>query len=265
MGRVAGKVGLVTGAASGIGRESAVALAAEGAFVFVADIDDVGGQETCRLIMRAGGDAGYLHLDVADEDDWAAAIESVRSRCGALHILVNNAGICVLTPLADLTLASWRRQLSINLDGVFLGARAALPLMTESGGGSIINISSSAGITGVPLLSGYCASKGGVRLFTKSIALECARLKNRVRVNSVHPGGVVTPIWAKMSHDGVLPSAELIEADMAEKRAWTEAITPIGFAGEPADIAAGVVFLASDESRFMTGAELVIDGGQSAA
>jgi NAD(P)-dependent dehydrogenase (short-subunit alcohol dehydrogenase family) len=264
MGRVAGKVALITGASSGIGRESAIALAAEGAFVFAADIDDVGGEETCDLVARAGGGATYLHLDVADEDGWAAAIDRVRDRCGSLHILVNNAGICLLTPLLEMTLASWRRQLSINLDGVFLGSKAALPLMTDSGGGSIINISSSAGITGVPLLSGYCASKGGVRLFTKSIALECAQLKNRVRVNSIHPGGVVTPIWAKMSNDGVLPAAELVEADMAQKRAWADSVTPIGFAGLPADIAAGVVFLASEESRFMTGAELVIDGGQSA-
>jgi NAD(P)-dependent dehydrogenase (short-subunit alcohol dehydrogenase family) len=266
MGRVEGKIALVTGAASGIGRESAIALAAEGAFVFVTDVDDAGGARTCGLISEAGDDAAYLRLDVADEGNWAAVIEAVSARKGALDILVNNAGICLLTPMLDLTLANWRRLMAINLDSVFLGSKAALPLMTRSGGGSIVNISSSAGITGVPLLTGYCASKGGVRLFTKALALECAQMKNRVRVNSIHPGGVVTPIWAKMSHDGELPDADasVIAADMAEKRAWTDSVTPVGFAGEPADIAAGVVFLASEESRFMTGAELIIDGGQSA-
>jgi NAD(P)-dependent dehydrogenase (short-subunit alcohol dehydrogenase family) len=265
MGRVAERVAVVTGAGGGIGRASAALLAAEGAFVFATDVDEAGGMETCAIIARAGGEAAFMRLDVVDEEAWRSVMDAVWSRKGALHILVNNAGICLLVPLLDMTLASWRRQMAVNLDGVFLGTRAAIPPMARSGGGSIINVSSGAGLTGVPLLSGYCATKGGVRLFSKAAALECARLRNGIRVNSVHPGGVETPIWAKMSHDGDLPPDDALETEMAEKRAWTVAVTPLGYAGEPADIAAGVLYLASNESRFVTGSELVIDGGASAA
>ena len=153
--------------------------------------------------------------------------------------------------------------MSINLDGVFLGTKAALPLMTKSGGGTVINISSVAGLKGIPGMSGYCASKGGVRLFTKAVALECAGLKNKVRVNSVHPGAIETPIWLKLGNDGTMPSTDPhVNSDaMEEIRAAGAAATPIGHAGMPADIAAGVVFLASDDARFITGTELIIDGG----
>ena len=261
MGRLNRKIALVTGAGSGIGRACAEALAREGARVWLTDIDERSGREVCAGI--GGGVAQFLALDVTEEAAWRAAIESVRAEHGALHVLVNNAGICIAAPLLDLSYASWRRQLAVNLDGVFLGTKAALPLMTASGGGAIVNISSVAGLQGVPGLSGYCATKGGVRLFTKAVALECAQAHNGVRVNSIHPGGIETPLWAKMASDGIaLPAGDpSIAARMEDTRAASLAATPLGIVGCAADIAAGVVYLASDDARFVTGAELVIDGG----
>jgi NAD(P)-dependent dehydrogenase (short-subunit alcohol dehydrogenase family) len=263
MARLIGKVALVTGAASGIGRACAIALAREGARVVVADVDERGGAEVCRAIEAGKGEAAFLSLDVTSEDHWRRAIEEIRSRFGALHVLVNNAGICISAPLAELSYASWRRQIAVNLDGVFLGTKAALPLLAASGGGSIINLSSVAGLRGVPGLSGYCATKGGVRLFTKAVALECAHAKNHVRANSIHPGGIETPLWAKMANDGRTPGDgdPAIPERMQAAREAAERATPLAFAGAPEDIAAGVVYLASDEARYVTGTELVIDGG----
>ena len=156
--------------------------------------------------------------------------------------------------------------MAINLDGMFIGTKAALPLMARSGGGSIVNISSVAGLRGIAGMAGYCASKGGVRLFTKAVALECAQAKNGVRVNSIHPGAIETPIWLKLGNDGEMPSASSRsnEDKMEQIRAAGAAATPLGAPGFPSDIAAGVVFLSSDDSRFITGIELVIDGGTSA-
>jgi NAD(P)-dependent dehydrogenase (short-subunit alcohol dehydrogenase family) len=258
-----GKVALVTGAASGIGRGCALALAREGARVIVTDIDEAGGGETCREAVALGGAARYHRLDVAREADWRDALEGVAEREGGLHILVNNAAICIATPLLQMSYASWRRQVEINLDGVFLGTKAAIPLIARSGGGSIVNISSVAGLKGVAGLAGYCATKGGVRLFTKAVALECAQAKNKIRVNSIHPGGIETPIWVKMANDGVMPQAgsNTIAERMEETRAQAAQATPLGFAGEPSDIAGGLLYLCSEEARFVTGTELVIDGG----
>jgi NAD(P)-dependent dehydrogenase (short-subunit alcohol dehydrogenase family) len=255
MARLTGKVGLVTGAASGIGRACALALAREDAEVIVTDLDGAGLKDTCAMIAGA---RSRLH-DVSDEDSWKAALEGVET----LHVLVNNAGICIAAPLAEMSAESWRRQLGVNLDGVFFGTKLAVPLIAKSGGGAIVNISSVAGLKGVEGLSGYCASKGAVRLFTKAVALECASAGNGVRVNSVHPGAIETPIWMKMAHDGNLPppDAALRSNAMEAARAASEAATPLGHAGLPEDIAAGVVYLASDEARFVTGTELVIDGG----
>jgi NAD(P)-dependent dehydrogenase (short-subunit alcohol dehydrogenase family) len=263
MGRVEGKIALVTGAASGIGRGCALALSKEGAHVVVADIDEVAGAETCRIIKEAGGDAQFDYLNVTDEANWRAVCHDVFQKNGALHILVNNAGICITASILDMPLAIWRRQMEINLDGVFLGMKAGIPLIAASGGGSIVNISSVAGLKGIPGIAGYCASKGGVRLLSKAVALECAHAKNNVRVNSLHPGAIETPIWVKMANGGDLPAPDSRRnLDlMEEARAASIAATPLGFAGMPSDIAAGVVFLASDESRFVTGTELVIDGG----
>lgn len=259
MRRFEGKTALVTGASSGIGRGCALALAREGAQVLVADIDAAGAAETCGQVAAAGGAARFVRLDVASEADWTA----VAADLGGLHILVNNAAICVAVPVLEMTFETWKRQLAINLDSVFLGTRAMIPLIAASSGGSVVNISSVAGLKGVAGLSGYCATKGGVRLFTKAVALECAQAGNGVRVNSVHPGGVETPIWAKMANQGLTPdpgSNAGAEA-MDQTRAATERATPLGFAGVPADIAEGVLYLCSDAARFVTGTELVIDGG----
>jgi NAD(P)-dependent dehydrogenase (short-subunit alcohol dehydrogenase family) len=181
----------------------------------------------------------------------------VKARCGRLDILVNNAGIAIATPsVVAMSLADWRRQIAVNLDGVFLGVKHALPLMRASGeGGSIVNISSTAGLRGSNFLAGYSATKGGVRLFTKSVALECAAAKDKIRVNSVHPGIIETPIWAAMSGTGANAAPDL--------DAISVTAVPLGVKGVPQDIADGVLWLASDESRYVTGLELVIDGGMT--
>ena len=255
-GRVAGKVALVTGGASGIGQGCAELLAKEGATVVVTDLQEDKGQAIAAAI---GG--LYLHHDVTDEDAWIDVIAQIDKRLGRLDILVNNAGIAIGGPVTEYSLADWRKQQAVNVDGVFLGVKHSLPLMRRSGGGSIINMSSVAGIKGSGNMSGYCATKGAVRLFTKSIAMECATAKDGVRVNSVHPGIIETPIWHGITqtigggggNDG--PARPTSVDDIAALAA------PLGFKGFPADIAAGVLYLASDESRYVTGTELVIDGG----
>jgi len=200
--RVKGKVALVTGGASGIGRACALLLGQEGATVVITDIQNDMGRDCATKIKQGGGDAIYLHHDVASEDAWKSVIAETKSKFGRLDILVNNAGIAIAGPITEMSLADWRRQESINLDGVFLGVKHGLPLMRESGGGSIINISSLAGLKGSPNLAAYCATKGGVRLFSKAVAMECAQMRDNVRVNSVHPGVIETPIWL-----GIIPGA----------------------------------------------------------
>ncbi|HEY0107270.1 MAG TPA: glucose 1-dehydrogenase [Rhizomicrobium sp.] len=263
MARLDKRVAVVTGGASGIGRACALALAAEGAAVMIGDIDETGGAETRDAIAANGGSAQFRRLDVTKEDDWDAFVAATARQFGALHVLVNNAGICISRPLLEMSFESWRRQMAINLDGLFLGTKAALPLMAKSGGGAIVNLSSVAGLRGVAGMSGYCATKGGVRLFTKAVALECAQARNNIRVNSIHPGAIETPIWLKLGNDGDMPAPDARRNSdaMAEIRAAGAAVTPLGHSGVPADIAAGVVFLASDDARFITGTELVIDGG----
>ncbi|HLJ53183.1 MAG TPA: glucose 1-dehydrogenase [Rhizomicrobium sp.] len=263
MGRLENRIAIVTGAASGIGRGCALALAHEGARVVLGDVDEKGMAETCAAIKSEGGMARSKLLDVASEASWTSFVDYVAREFGALHVLVNNAGICISRRLLDMSFEAWRRQMSINLDGVFLGCKAALPLMARSGLGAIINVSSVAGIKGIPGMTGYCASKGGVRLFTKALALECAQAKNNIRVNSIHPGAIETPIWLKLGNDGVLPARDdgRNSDAMEEVRAAGAAATPLGHAGVPADIAAGVVYLASDAAGFVTGTELIIDGG----
>jgi NAD(P)-dependent dehydrogenase (short-subunit alcohol dehydrogenase family) len=268
MGRVSGKVALVTGAASGIGRGAALALAAEGAKLIVTDVDEAGLKETAALIGKAGGTASAHRHDVTSEARWAEIVAAAKAEFGGLHILVNNAGIAIGASVFEMSYEQWSRQQAINVDGVFFGVKHAVPLIAASGGGSVINISSVAGLQGAPGLAGYCATKGAVRLFTKAVALECAQAQMNVRVNSVHPGIIDTAIWQKMTPDGtdalassVLPIAE--GANAIDPNAIAVA-TPLGYAGLPSDIAAGIVFLASDESRYMTGTELVIDGGMTA-
>ncbi|MES2034811.1 MAG: SDR family oxidoreductase [Pseudomonadota bacterium] len=261
-GRVAGKVALITGGASGIGRGCAELLAAEGATVVVTDIQDALGGD---VVAGIGGESVYLTHDVTSEDAWIAVVAEVGRRFGRLDILVNNAGIGLGGPVTEFSLADWRKQQAINVEGVFLGVKHSLPLMRQGGGGSIINVSSIAGLTGAANMTAYCATKGAVRLFTKAAAMECAALRDGVRVNSVHPGIIETPIWDTISTtiDGAgggnsAPSRAFSLDDV------TAVSTPLGVKGFPLDIASGVLFLASDESRYMTGSELVIVGGMTA-
>jgi NAD(P)-dependent dehydrogenase (short-subunit alcohol dehydrogenase family) len=264
MGRVSGKVALVTGAGSGIGRGAALALAAEGAKVVVTDVDDAGVKETAEMVRKAGGQAVSLHQDVTSEARWIEIVDQIRSE-GGLHILVNNAGIGIGVPVFEMSLDDWKRQMAVNMEGVFLGVKHAVPLIAASGGGSVINISSVAGLQGAPGLAGYCATKGGVRLFTKAVALECAQAKMNVRVNSIHPGIIDTAIWNKIPQGGIEIAPGLNQgANTIDASVIAELTAPLGYVGLPSDIAAGVVFLASDESRYITGSELVIDGGMTA-
>lgn len=256
MGRMEGKVGLVTGGATGIGRACALRLAAEGARIAVADIDRAGGEAVAGEIQDKRGEAIFVALDVTREDDWRGAIDQVMAAFGRLDTLVNNAGVAEIVPVEDMTLDSWRRTMAVNLDGVFLGTKHAIGAMARSGGGSIVNISSILGITGIAGAASYCASKGGVRLFTKAAALDCAKAKNGIRVNSVHPGYIHTA----MMEDTCRRDYGDIPTGLKE----LGKLHPIGRVGEPEEIADGVLFLASDESKFVTGTELVIDGGYTA-
>jgi len=250
MSRVADKVVLVTGAGSGIGRATATLLAKEGATVIVTDINRPGGLET---VQQIGGKARFEEHDTAKEADWKRIIDEVMAREGRLDGLVNNAGIAGPYPstFETETLEQWRRMLSINVEGVFLGCKYGVPALRQSGGGSIVNTSSLAAFLGTPALSAYGASKGAVRQFTKTVAIDCARKGYKVRCNSVHPGIIMTPMGQV-----ILPS------DKARERALRT--IPIGDFGAPEDIAYGILYLISDESRFVTGAELVIDGGMNA-
>jgi NAD(P)-dependent dehydrogenase (short-subunit alcohol dehydrogenase family) len=257
-GQVEGKVALVTGGASGIGAGCALRLAEEGAIVVVTDVQDAKGGEVVAEIKNAGGKARFVHHDTTSEDEWVGVIADIEKTEGRLDILVNNAGIAVAAPsITMMSLADWRRQQAVNVDGVFLGIKHSLPFMRKAGnGGSIVNMSSVAGLKGSPALAGYCATKGAVRLFTKSVALECANFKDGIRVNSVHPGIIETPIWIAIAGMGQPGANAPPDLD-----AMTQASVPLGVKGLPSDIANGVLWLASDQSRYVTGQELVIDGG----
>ena len=258
MGRVEGKVAIITGGASGIGRGCAERLAEEGATVVITDIDETLGDATAAELNQRGAVAHFLRHDVTVEADWQAVIARVLDLCGALHVLVNNAGIGIGGSIVDMSLADWQRQQAINLDGVFLGVKHAIPALRASGGGSIINMSSVAGLKGAANLAAYNATKGGVRLFTKGVALECAQSRWPIRVNSVHPGIIDTPIWTKVNPE-MLDGGNAIDVE-----AMAATGVPSGVLGVPRDIANGVLFLASDDSAYITGTELVIDGGLSA-
>jgi 3(or 17)beta-hydroxysteroid dehydrogenase len=254
MDRVKGKVAIVTGGAGGLGRGIATLLASEGAAVTVTDVNEPAGREVAAQIEADGGRAIFIKHDVTSENDWQSVVEKTVAENGRLDILVNNAGVMIIAKVEDMKLEEWRRLMSINLDGVFLGTKHAVPAMRKSGGGSIINMSSAAGIIGTAdSTAAYSASKGGVRLFTKACALEFSKagLGYNIRVNSVHPGVIETPMTDAMRQPGAVGD-EMLN------------IMPIGGLGQPIDIAYGVLYLASDESRLVTGAELVIDGGWTA-
>lgn len=252
MGRVSGKVALVTGAATGLGRATAVLLAQEGATVVVTDIDVENGRKTTTAINEQGATATFLPLDVADLEQWTAVVDAAVAEFGHLDITVNNAGICFAANVETTTLAQWRQTMAVNLDGVFFGTQQSIRVMKETGGGSIINISSIDGIIGEADLAAYCASKGGVRNFTKAAAVHCGERRYNIRVNSIHPGYVTTDM-----HVAYLKELGIYE----EENEKVIARHPIGYLGEPNDVAYGVLYLASDESKFVTGSELVIDGG----
>ncbi len=245
--RLEGKVALISGGARGMGAAEARMFASEGASVVIGDVLEDEGRRVAAEIGEADGQALFVALDVTSESQWRDAIDAAVSSFGRLDVLVNNAGIGGGGNVEETTEADWDRTMDINAKGVFLGTKTAIPAMRRSGGGSIINISSQLGIVGVDNSSPqYQASKGAVRLLTKSTAIQYAR--EGIRANSVHPGPIVTP----MTEDG--------RADQ-ERYDLTVSRIPLGRYGEPEDVAYGVLFLASDESSFMTGSELVIDGG----
>jgi NAD(P)-dependent dehydrogenase (short-subunit alcohol dehydrogenase family) len=255
-GRVAGKVVLVTGGASGIGLASAEACAREGAVVVISDVNVGEGETQAKRLTAQGLKVEFLQQDASSEPDWKRVVDEIIKRHGHLDVLVNNAGIAAIAPIEQETLAGWRRTQAVNMEGVFLGTREAVRVMKERGG-SIINISSIEGIIGEPMVPAYNASKGGVRIFTKSAAIYCAQQGYRIRVNSVHPGYIGTPLVANAL--GVLPPDEVaaLQQELISR-------IPLGRMGVPREIANGVLFLASDESSYMTGSELVIDGGYTA-
>jgi len=249
-GRLQGKVALVTGGVSGIGLATALRFVREGAAVVATDRNESLGQATEKAL---GPNGSFLPHDVTDRARWDAVVAETVKRHGRLNILVNAAGICVEGTIEDTSLADFRRMLAINLDGTFHGCEAAIPAIRKAGGGAIVNLSSMSGIRGDHNLLAYDASKGAVRQLTKEYALWCGRKGDHIRVNSVHPGVIKTPmvdaLYANWSDD--------------ERRAW-ESYAPVGRVGRPEEVADLILFLASDDASFLTGAELVIDGGANA-
>ncbi len=266
MNRLDGKIAFLSGAARGIGAETARLMAAAGAKVAIGDVLDGRGRETVRSLEAAGGQALYVHLDVTRADDWAAAIAAVIARFGGLDILVNNAGVFIAKGIEESTADDWERLCGVNLTGVVLGTKAALPALRERGaaspqGSAVVNLSSIAGLVGSALAPLYSLTKGGITTFTKSTALECARKGYRIRVNSIHPG----IIDDEMGGQAIAARARLRgESDLDAARVQAGAAHPIGRLGTVTDIANGIVFLASDDAGFMTGSGLVVDGGWTA-
>ena len=253
-----GKAAIVTGGASGIGEACSETLAAAGASVLITDIDDGRGRDVVARIGKAGGTARYLNHDVRDEKAWPGIVAEAEKHFGRLDIMVANAGIGIMSPIATMTLADWQKQQAINLDGVFLSIKHAIPAMKKQGGGSIVLMSSVAGLRGAPGLAAYSATKGGVRLLAKSVALEHAA--DNIRCNSVHPGIIATPIWDKIP-TGAEGNRRNSAIDPRERAAIS---VPLPRVGEAQDVANGVLFLCTDAGNYITGQELVIDGGMTA-
>ena len=250
-GRLDGKVALVTGAAAGLGRAAALRMAEQGARVVVADVLDEAGADAASEI---GASARFERLDVTQPEDWSRAMKATQEAFGRLDVLVNNAGVVILGDVESLSLEDWRRVHAVNLDGVFLGCRHGVEAM-KRGGGSIVNLSSVSGLVGGHNLAAYNSSKGGVRLLTKSVALHCARAGYGIRCNSVHPAFIETAMVRSM--------VEASDDPERTRRTLARQI-PLGGVGEPDDVAHMIVYLASDESKFVTGAEFVVDGGVTA-
>lgn len=265
MKRLEGRTALVTGAARGIGAATAKRLASEGARIVVGDLLDELGANITAEIKAAGAQAEYLRMDVTRESDWSAACQMAQSRFGGLDILVNNAGVVLPASIDETSLDDWRRTHAVNVEGVFLGIRTCTPLLKEGGrhwpgGAAIVNLSSIAGLIGSPRMPAYSASKGAVRLLTKSVALEFGQKKYPIRINSVHPGVVDTDM-GQIVVDLVKKRSA---TDEAAARALLVALHPIGRLGKPEDIAHAIAFLCSDDAAFITGSELVVDGGYTA-
>ena len=250
MGRVESKVAIVTGGGSGLGAADVRRLAEEGARVVVTDVN----QRDGLAVAEASG-ARFVMQDVSDESSWPKLIGMVMAEYGRLDVLVNNAGIAIAEDIEQATTANWRRTLAVHLDGTFFGCHYAIPAMKESGGGSIINMSSTAALVGIPPFLAYSAAKGGIRAMTKSIAIHCRSKGYRIRCNSIHPGSIDTP----MVHAALESTSGLKMAEVKDLAATRKALG----LGEPNDVANMVVFLASDESKHINGAELVIDNGDT--
>ena len=248
--RLDGKVALISGGSRGMGAFEAELFVQEGAKVVSCDVRDDEGDALAKKIVDRGGEAAFVHLDVTSESDWAAAVREAVERYGKLDVLVNNAGVSARGSIEETSPDDWDRVMDINAKGVFLGTRSAIPEMRKAGGGSIINISSQLGLVGMGESSPqYQASKGAVRIFSKSAAIQYAH--EGIRVNSVHPGPIITPMTEARRSD------EVVRQRMISR-------IPLGRYGESEDVAYGVLYLASDESSFVTGSELVIDGGWTA-
>jgi len=257
--RASGKKALIAGAASGIGRATALLLAQNGATITCADLDEAGATATVATAMKKGGTANALSLDVTSETSWEAATEDVLRRYSRLDVLINCAGVSFASPVTETKLEDWRRIMAVNVEGVFLGTKHAIIAMRrQAKGGSIINVSSASGIKASAGASLYSASKAAVGMFTKAIAKECVERNDSIRVNCVCPSGVKTPMWRSMPF-----FRELVTKSGSEEAAFhamAETLLERRFA-EPEEIAEAILYLASDESRFVTGTELVIDGG----
>jgi 3(or 17)beta-hydroxysteroid dehydrogenase len=255
-GRVQGKVALITGGASGIGKACALHLAREGATVMITDRNAELGT---AVAAQLGAPHGFREHDVTDEAGWKRVVDEVVAAYGRLDILLNSAGIGTMGDVERETVENFRRTYAVNVEGTFMGCRAAIGAMKKSGGGSIINISSVAGLIGVPDLAAYCASKGAVRLLSKSVALHCARAGYDIRCNSVHPSFIDTPMV-----DAMATTMGMMMGDQAKARTQLERAVPLKRMGHVDDVSNLVLFLASDESRFITGGEHAVDGGLTA-
>lgn len=262
---LAGRVAVVTGAASGVGEAVAQRLAQSGAAVVILDVNRDGAEAAAQRIRAEGGTATAYRLDVAKEQEWDAFDPWLRDTHGGLHIFVGNAGVFDVRKVEDTSLEQWSRLVRVNLDGVFLGTRTAVRIMkdtptVDAALHSIVNVSSIGGIIGAAFGSAYHATKGGVRLFTKSVALECGALKYPIRANTVHPGTTETPMADVLFRD----RAEMTGSTEADVRANLVNLVPLGRLAVPNDVAGAVVFLAGPDANFITGSELVVDGGFTA-
>ncbi len=246
MGRVDGKVALVTGGAMGMGESHCLLLAREGARVVVTDINTEAGEATAQQIRDEGGEAIFIHHDVASEEQWQSVIDQAVAAYDKIDILINNAGIVISKPNETTTVEDWDLTMAVNSTGVFLGCKTVVPAMEKTGGGSIVNISSIYGIIGAPNAAAYQASKGAVRMLTKSCAVDYA--KYNIRVNSIHPGVIRTPILGDLANNEAAIK-QVLATTILERMA------------EPIEVSYAVLLLASDESSYMTGSELVVDGG----